>query len=144
MISMQILRLLFAICTAPIKHLVYLPIFENFVIFPISCEMTVIPRWKLKQRVCNFLLGGGGSKIKLIRFILGDVQIDKLNFQNIYFFIFRGVTTLKFTYNIENLLINSRSRRAFYWHLLIFFTWKCSWFLILNYLLFCSTLYYKI
>ena len=59
MISMQILRLLFAICTAPIKHLVYPPI---FVIFPISCEMNVIPRWKLEQRVCNYLQGGGGSK----------------------------------------------------------------------------------
>ena len=51
------LRLLFAICTAPIKHLVYPPI---FVIFPISCEMTVILRWKLKQRVCNFFFWGGG------------------------------------------------------------------------------------
>ena len=73
MISVQIFRLLFAICTAPIKHLVYLPIFEIFVIFPISCEMTVIPRWKLKQRVCNFLGELGEAKI---RFILGDVQID--------------------------------------------------------------------
>ena len=62
MISMQILRLLFDICTAPINHLVYLPIFEIFVIFSISCEMTVIPRWKSKQRVCNFLGEGGGSK----------------------------------------------------------------------------------
>ena len=42
----------------------------------------------------------------------------------IFFFIFRGVTTLKFTCNIENLLVNSRSRRAFYWHLLIFFHLK--------------------
>ena len=136
MISMQILRLLFAICTAPMKHLVYPPIFEIFVIFPISCEMTVILRWKLKQRVCNFW--GWGRWGKQIRFIWGDVQIGKLNFQNI-FFIFRGVTTFKFTRNIENLLVNSRSRRAFYWHLLIFFTWKCSWFLILNYryLMFC-------
>ena len=81
---MQILRLLFAICTAPIKHLVYLPIFEMFVIFPISCEMTVILRQKLKQRVCNFFGGRWGEQM---RFILGDVQIDKLNFQNIFFYI---------------------------------------------------------
>ena len=90
MISVQMLRLLFAICTAPIKHLVYLPIFEMFVIFPISREMTVILRWKLKQRVCNFFFLGGGWWGERIRFILGDVQIDKLNFQNIYFYIQGG------------------------------------------------------
>ena len=84
---MQILRLLFAICAAPMKHLVYPPIFEIFVIFPIFCEMTVILRWKLKQRVCNFW---GGQWGKQIRFIWGDVQIGKLNFQNIFFHISGG------------------------------------------------------
>ena len=128
MIFMQILRLLFAICTAPIKHLVYPPIFEIFVIFPISCEMTVNTQVEIETKGVQFFGGRWGEQI---RFILGDVQIDKLNFQNI-FFIFRGVTTFKFTCNVENLLVNSRSRRAFYWHLLIFFTWECSWFLILN------------
>ena len=63
----------------------------------------------------------GGRWGEQIRFILGDVQIDKLNFQNI-FFIFRGDTTLKVIYNIENLSVNSRSLRAFYRHLLFFFT----------------------
>ena len=48
----------------------------------------------------------GGRWGEQIRFILGNVQIDKLNFQNIYFFIFWGDTILKFTCNIENLSIN--------------------------------------
>ena len=79
MISIKILRLLFAICTAPIKQLVYLPIFEIFVIFPISCEMT-------DKGYAIF----GGRWEERIRFILGDVQIDKLNFQNIYFLYLGG------------------------------------------------------
>ena len=73
---------------------------------------------EIKTKGMQFFGGRWGEQI---RFILGDVQIDKLNFQNV-FFIFRGVTTLKFTCNIENLSVNSRSLRAFYWHLLIFFT----------------------
>ena len=129
MIFMQILRLLFAICTAPIKHLVYPLIFEIFVIFPPSYEMTVILRWKLKQRVCNFLAGGGGAS----DVYFGWCANWQIKLSKYIFFIFRGVATLKFTCNhIENLSVNSRSLRAFYWYLLFFFTWKCSWFLILT------------
>ena len=64
----------------------------------------------------------GGRWGERIRFILGNVQIDKLNFQNIYFLYSGGVTILKFTCNAENLSVDSWSLRAFYWHLLIFFT----------------------
>ena len=63
----------------------------------------------------------GGRWGERIRFILGNVQIDKVNFQKLYiFFIFRGVTILKFTCNIENLSVDSRSLRAFCRHLFIF------------------------
>ena len=133
MMFMQILRLLFAICTAPIKHLVYPPIFQIFVTFSNFLWDDCNTQVEIETKGMQFFAGWWRQQI---RFILGDVQIDKLNFQNI-FFIFRSVTTLKFKYNIENLSVNSRSLRAFYWHLLIFFTWKCTWFLILNYLLFC-------
>ena len=60
---MQILRLLFAICSAPIKHLVYPPIFEIFVIIlPVSCEMTVNTQVEIETKGMHFLGGGGGSK----------------------------------------------------------------------------------
>ena len=86
MISMQILRLLFAICKAPIKQLVYPPIFEIFVIvFPVSCEMTVNTQVEIETKGMQFFGGRWGEQI---RFILDDLQIDKLNFQNIFFFLY--------------------------------------------------------
>ena len=71
-----------------------------------------------KQRVCNFLGGGGGAN----KVYFGWCANWQIKLSKYKFFIFRGVTILKFTCNIENLSINWRSLRAFYWHLLIFFS----------------------
>ena len=111
---MQILGLLSAICVAPIKHLVYLPIFDIFVIFPISCEITVILRWKLKQRVCNFLRGGGGAN----KVYFGWCANWQIKLSKYIFFYIRGVTTLKFTCNIENLSVNPLIPSSINMHLL--------------------------
>ena len=43
---------------------------------------------EIETKGMHFL--GGGRRGEQIRFILGDVQIDKLNFQNIYFLYLGG------------------------------------------------------
>ena len=77
---MQILRLLFAIYTAPIKHLVYL--FVYFCNFSSFLWDDYNAQVEIETKGVQFFGGRWGERI---RFILGDAQIDKLNFQNIYF-----------------------------------------------------------
>ena len=90
---MQILRLLFAICKAPIKQLVYPPIFEIFVIiFPVSCEMTVNTQVEIETKGMQFFGGevGGANKVYFGWFANWQIKLSKYIFS-----IFTGVTTLK-------------------------------------------------
>ena len=69
---MQIFRLLFAICTAPIKHLVYLPIFKIFCNFSNFLWDDCNTQVEIETKGMQFFGGRWGEQI---RFILGDVQI---------------------------------------------------------------------
>ena len=83
---MQILRL-FAICAAPLKHLVYTPNFWNFCNFSNFLWDDCNTQAEIETKGVQFF---GGRWVEQMRFILGDVQIDKLNFQNIYFLYLGG------------------------------------------------------